>query len=306
MSRFINPFTDIGFKIIFGSEASKGLLIALLNELLSGEHHIEDLAFLNNEEHSDNIRDKGIIYDLYCRTSSGEYIIVEMQNRWHSCFLDRALYYVCRAVNNQIENPAIVKLRAENAARKKMSEGELCEPGSQTYGDNYELSTVYGIFLMNFKEPDLETKFRTDTVIADRDSHRVVNPHFRQIYLQFPYFTKELDECETLTDKLMYTMKNIYTWDRMPAALKEQVFQYLEKLAARANLSETDRIAYDRAMDKFRVDRIVEKDIRREAKKEGKEEGKEEIALQMKKDGLPSATIARYTGLSISEIERLK
>lgn len=159
---------------------------------------------------------------------------------------------------------------------------------------------------MNFKEPDLEPKFRTDTVIADRDSHRVVNPHFRQIYLQFPYFTKELDECETLTDKLMYTMKNIYTWDRMLAALKEQVFQYLEKLAARANLSETDRIAYDRAMDKFRVDRIVEKDIRREAKKEGKEEGKEEIALQMKKDGLPSATIARYTGLSISEIERLK
>lgn len=97
-----------------------------------------------------------------------------------------------------------------------------------------------------------------------------------------------------------------YSWDETPAAQKEQVFQYLEKLAAKANLSETDRIAYDRAMDKFRVDRIVEKDIRREAKKEGKKEGKEEIALQMKKDGLPSATIARYTGLSISEIERLK
>lgn len=33
---FVNPFTDIGFKIIFGQPASKELLITLLNELLAG------------------------------------------------------------------------------------------------------------------------------------------------------------------------------------------------------------------------------------------------------------------------------
>ena len=105
-SRFVNPFTDLGFKIIFGQPASKALLIILLNELLSGEHHIEDLTFLDKEDRSENIHDKGIIYDLYCRTSTGEYIIVEMQNRWHSHFLDRTLYYVCRAVSRQMENPS--------------------------------------------------------------------------------------------------------------------------------------------------------------------------------------------------------
>ena len=46
MSRFVNPFTDLGFKVIFGQPASKGLLITLLNELLAGEHHIEDLCSL--------------------------------------------------------------------------------------------------------------------------------------------------------------------------------------------------------------------------------------------------------------------
>ena len=105
-SRFVNPFTDLGFKIIFGQPASKDLLIILLNELLSGEHHIEDLTFLDKEDRSENIHDKGIIYDLYCRTSTGEYIVVEMQNRWHSHFLDRTLYYVCRAVSRQMENPS--------------------------------------------------------------------------------------------------------------------------------------------------------------------------------------------------------
>lgn len=101
---FVNPFTDLGFKIIFGQPASKELLITLLNELLTGEHRIEDLTFLDKENRSDNIDDAGIIYDLYCRTSTGEYIIVEMQNRFHSNFLDRTLFYMCRAIGRQVEN----------------------------------------------------------------------------------------------------------------------------------------------------------------------------------------------------------
>lgn len=35
-------------------------------------------------------------------------------------------------------------------------------------------------------------------VIADSDSVKLVNAHFRQIYLQFPYFKKELEDCNTL------------------------------------------------------------------------------------------------------------
>ena len=50
MPHFVNPFTDIGFKIIFGQPASKELLITLLNELLGpvlpdferGIHHRGD------------------------------------------------------------------------------------------------------------------------------------------------------------------------------------------------------------------------------------------------------------------------
>ena len=52
-------------------------------------------------------------------------------------------------------------------------------------------------------------------------------------------------------------------WNRMPDALKEQVFNRLEELAAVANLSMEDRIAYDKALDRYRVSRIVEEDARR-------------------------------------------
>lgn len=39
MARFINPFTDVGFKRIFGQEISKPLILDFLNSLLTGEEH---------------------------------------------------------------------------------------------------------------------------------------------------------------------------------------------------------------------------------------------------------------------------
>ena len=65
-------------------------------------------------------------------------------------------------------------------------------------------------------------------------------------------------------------------WNRMPDALKEQVFNRLEELAAVANLSMEDRIAYDKALDRYRVSRIVEEDARRAGWKQGLEEGREQ------------------------------
>ena len=350
-TRFVNPFTDIGFKIIFGQPASKDLLITLLNELLADEHHIEDLVFLDKEDHSENIRDKGIIYDLYCKTSTGEYIIVEMQNRWHSLFPDRTLYYMARAISRQIENPASMKVNEKvtdhektddaggssySAALADFEENKsdyfLQEP-RLPYGTQYKLPTVYGIFLMNFKEPGLDPVFRTDTQITSRQSGKVVNPHFRQIYLQFPYFTKELKECESLYERLMFTLKNMESWYKMPEALKEQVFDRLEQLASVANLSEADRIAYDRAMDSFRVSLIVEQDTmergiqqglekgRKEGRKKGLEEGRKEglekglekgrkeekirIARILKSQGVAADIISQSTGLTEEDIRSL-
>lgn len=155
----------------------------------------------------------------------------------------------------------------------------------------------------------------------------------RNVYLQFPYFTKELEECETLYDKLIYTLKNMQHWNRMPDALKEQVFNRLNELAAVANLSLEDRIAYDKALDRYRVSRIVEEDAREAGWKKGIEEGRakgiaegraegrsegitegitrgiteERIrnARTMKEIGIPMEQIVKVTGLTETEIEEL-
>lgn len=49
MGKFINPFSDWGFKLIFGQEITKDLLISFLNDLLKGEHTITDITFKDKE-----------------------------------------------------------------------------------------------------------------------------------------------------------------------------------------------------------------------------------------------------------------
>ena len=107
----------------------------------------------------------------------------------------------------------------------------------------------------------------------------------------------------------MYALKNMNNWNRMPDALKEQVFSHLDRLAAKAHLSEGDRIAYDKAVDRYNVSRIVENDIREQAiaegKAAGKAEGRLEIARKLKDSGFSIADIARITELSPEEMDKL-
>ena len=154
MGRFINPFTDFGFKFLFGREVEKELLIDFLNDLLVGEHVITDIQFLNNEQQPEVKTERGLIYDIYCRTNTGEHIIVEMQNREQPYFKDRALFYLSRAITQQ--------------ARKGIW--------------NFQLDAVYGVFFMNFvMDKDIPSKIRTDVILSDRDTGKLFNSKFRQI-----------------------------------------------------------------------------------------------------------------------------
>ena len=64
---FVNPFTDFGFKKIFGEESNKDLLIDFLNELLPEKAVITTLTFLKNEQLGTTPTDRKAIFDLYLR-----------------------------------------------------------------------------------------------------------------------------------------------------------------------------------------------------------------------------------------------
>ena len=47
--KYINPYTDFGFKKLFGTDINKELLISFLNAVFNGEQIITDLQYRNNE-----------------------------------------------------------------------------------------------------------------------------------------------------------------------------------------------------------------------------------------------------------------
>ena len=92
MGRYINPFTDWGFKRLFGQEFSKDLLINFLNDLFDGEFQIKDVTFKDKEQLGDTNDLRGCIFDIYCVTDDDKHFIVEMQNRWVPFFVNRFIY----------------------------------------------------------------------------------------------------------------------------------------------------------------------------------------------------------------------
>jgi len=274
MSKFVNPFTDIGFKRIFGQEISKPVLIAFLNALLAGERNIVDVQFLDKEQPGDSADDRSLIYDVYCKLENGDHIIVEMQNKSQPFFKNRSIYYISRSISRQ------------------------GEPGLAW---RYDVKAVYMIALLNFRRDDISTEFRTDVALMDMKYKTLFSDKVRLIYLQLPYFTKELGDCETLLERLIYVLKNMDVLQRMPWLAQDAVFQKLASIADVASLSKNERSDYDRNLRKYR-DTVA---VMEGQYMEGRAEGRMEVARNLRKMGMSVSDIVQATGLTEEEINTL-
>jgi len=80
VEKFIDPFTDYGFKRLFGEEPNKELLLDFLNELLKSEQgNITSLTYLKSDKLGHSEDDRKAVFDLYCENEDGKKFIVELQ-----------------------------------------------------------------------------------------------------------------------------------------------------------------------------------------------------------------------------------
>ena len=301
MGKFINPFTDYGFKKIFGQEVSKELLIEFLNDLLEGERVITDLTFLNNEQLPIYPGERIAIYDIFCTTDTGEKIIVEMQNRSQVYFKERALYYLSHAIVRQ---------------------------GVKGESWKFDIKSVYGVFFINFLL-DENQKLRTDVILTDRDTGKLFSDKLRQIFIALPLFNKTETECETDFERWIFVLNNMETLNRMPFKAQKAVFEKLEEIVDVHSLSEEDRVRYENSVNAYRdylatidyaakkgseegfeegFEKGIEKGIENGIEKgieKGRREEKFETARNLKSLGMTSEQIMQVTGLSLTEIESL-
>ena len=279
--RYVNPYTDFGFKLLFGTPVNKDLLIGFLNALFRGEQEITDVIYLNAEQLGRAEWDRKAVFDVYCENVKGERFIVEMQKAKQKYFKDRSVFYSTFPIREQAK-----------------------------VGDwDYELKSVYTVGILNFvfdEDKDDEEYYHHEVKLMDVGRKEVFYEKLTFIYLEMPKFRKREEELETLFDKWMFVLKNLATLLDRPAALQERVFKRLFETAEIARFSESEMRDYEESLKNLRDLGNVLNTAKEEGRKEGRKEGIETMALRMRDDGMPLEVIAKYTGLSVEEIQNLK
>ena len=279
--RYVNPYTDFGFKLLFGTPVNKDLLIGFLNALFRGEQEITDVTYLNAEQLGRAEWDRKAVFDVYCENVKGERFIVEMQKAKQKYFKDRSVFYSTFPIREQAK-----------------------------VGDwDYELKSVYTVGILNFvfdEDKDDEEYYHHEVKLMDVGRKEVFYEKLTFIYLEMPKFRKREEELETLFDKWMFVLKNLATLLERPAALQERVFKRLFETAEIARFSESEMRDYEESLKNLRDLGNVLNTAKEEGRKEGRKEGIETMALRMRDDGMSLEVIAKYTGLSIEEIRNLK
>ena len=276
--RYINPYTDFGFKKLFGTEVNKELLISFINSLLHGREKIKNLTYLNTEQLGTSEADRRAVFDVYCENEKGEKFLVEMQRGEQQFFKDRSLYYATFPIREQAQR-----------------------------GDwDYELQRVYVIGILNFRidgtRPD---QYSHEVQLTDNATGEVFYDKLTFIYLEMPKFNKPVDGLESMFEKWLFVLKNLSRLLERPAALQERVFTKLFNAAEIAKFTKEDYEAYEESLKALRDWQNILDTAEKKAREEGRKERTLEMALQMKSAGVPLDVIARCSGLSEEEITKL-
>ena len=333
-AKYVNLFSDFGFKKIFGEEANKTLLIDFLNSILPNEAQIKDLTFKNTEQLSPVEKERKAVYDIYCQNESGEKFIVELQKSKQNFFKERTIYYSTFPITEQA-----VK------------------------GDwDYNLKAVYCIGILDFIFGDYTNEAEKKQVIHEiklRNSDgKTFYDKLTYIYIEIPNFNKTESELVTRQDKWLYFIKNTEDFQSIPEIFRHEVvfLEALEK-AQLSKLSYDDYVNYQLSLKPMRdwyaimdtaktdalkeglqkgleqgieqgiekgIEQGIEKGIEQGIEKgivqgiekgieqgiekgliEGKIQAKLEMAKSLKDNGVPLEVIVKTSGLTIEEIQEL-
>jgi predicted transposase/invertase (TIGR01784 family) len=242
-STFLNPFTDYGFKRLFGTEENKNLLIDFLNQLLPAHHQIVNLFFKSTEQIPVTKEERKAFFDINCITTDGGHIIIEMQKGKMEYFKDRTLLYTTYPIQAQ--------------ARK-----------SKKW--NFKLEAVYFIGILDFFYEDKKTaKFMRDVKLRDQDNE-VFYEKYNIIYLQMPAFQKKEHELETNLDRWSFFLKNLESFEELPQILQMPIFIQASKIAKLANMTLLQLQEYEKSKMEYNAFKAVLDTTKKDAEKKWK------------------------------------
>lgn len=280
--RYVNPYTDFGFKKLFGTEINKDLLISFINSLLHGKEVVKDLTYLNTEHLGTGESDRKAVFDVYCENENGEKILVEMQRGEQQFFKDRTLFYTTFPIREQ-----------------------------QVIKDwDYQLKAIYVIGILNFKFDKVhDNYYHHEVQLLDVETKEVFYDKLTFIYLEMPKFNKSEDELNGMFEKWLFVLRNLSRLMERPKALQERIFTRLFEAAEIARFTKVEYDAYEESLKVYRDWKNTIDTAELKGEKIGIEKGEKrkaiEMAQRLKDKGVAINIIVECSGLTEEQINAL-
>ena len=181
------------------------------------------------------------------------------------------------------------------------------------------------LFYSTFPIREQAQKIRPHVQLCDTATHKVFYDKLEYIYVEISKFNKPLEELDTLYEKWLYALKNLYKLTQRPKELCDKVFDRLFEEAEIAKFTpqemreyEASKMAYrdiKNSVDTAKREGIAEgKEIgmkegmekgMEKGRAEGKHEANTETAQRLLAMGLSAEQVAKATQLSLEIIKNL-
>ena len=288
---------DWAIKRLLRQKANFGVLEGFLTVFIGEPVTIVEI--LESEGNQSSSDDKLNRVDIKAKNSKGEIVIIEVQNTREIYYLERILYGVAKAITEHI-----------------------------SLGESYQnVKKVYSISILYFdigKGTDYlyhgQNRFvgvhTNDSLqITKKERDVIVNRPPEKIFPEYILIrVNEFNKVAVtpLEEWMQYLKEGVIRPDTQAPGLgeaREKLLYY--------SMSRQERAAYDEHLNAIAIQMDVLNTAKMEGlaeglaegRAEGRAEGSSERALEIAKgmmmDGLPVSVIAKYTGLSSEEIERL-
>ena len=280
--RIYDPKEDFIFKMIFGSEENKSILISLLNSILKERPYIKDVKLENNEISKIFKDSKSSRLDILAVDDNGIKYDIEMQCRKTKDIPNRAVYYASKLFTKDLkENDDYNKSRvisiwifAENVTNRKSAISEALMTFQPNKDDDYEILT---------------------------DNIRIIYLELRKYLINsYNYNDKLTKWVDFLTNPIKLDRNTVEDKDI------EKAIKTLDYIST----NDEERLIIDKIIegrnDYYSAKNIAREEGREEGLKEGEKNKSIEIAKNMLKDNVDINIISKYSGLSVEEINKLK
>ena len=283
--KYVDILSNGGFKAVFGDRNNKRVIMDILNTLLPEHRQLEDIELVQTEYRGHTEDGKEYRYDFMCRDINGVSFIVEAQKYHDDNWFKRCVSYTSRIydMQNQI-------------------------------GQDYVAKPVYLIGLMGveIEHPEMELwkdKYVSEYTFREKETQELLDETIFIIFAEVARFNKQMDECGTDLEKMLYLLKNSGEILQPSGWMASEKYTRIMTACEIGKFSKMKRLQYikDMMAERSRVSEMNTA-IRRgrdEGRAEGRAEERLNTAAKMKELGVDVAVICQVTGLSEEDIADL-